>query len=483
MTVSHRLGPRLDVRALGPEVGGGEPLGTAWLARSGRGIDLATHGYEETEWLIAGEADTWSWDEGLRARATGRRPFITRVLVRRPAAPERFSGLVQLEPHHPDDDRALTWAAIGPWIVREGHAHVGVTQEPAVVADLAGWDPDRYGTLALPDESMRWDIVGQVARAMRDGSLPPFAGLPVARTVLSGWSMTGTFCRTFLGEGFHERCATAAGPAIDGYVICISSGGAGRAGYGSLAPGRTLALDDPRRVVSGHGAPAIELLSESEFETHHAVLRPDSDAPDDRYRLYGIAGTGHINGGTPELTTNRVQRRERGAPHPPREIVETPTDARMDLVARAVFAAMDRWIARDEPPPRADRFDFADAGPRGHMTESRPLRRDADGNAVGGVRTPWVSVPLAGYLPHSTPAPGRCLPAEHAPYSDPALLADLIAHMRPFDEAQLRRRYGDSERYLAAFTAAAERSRDAGWLLAEDLPELIADRTGACGRW
>ncbi len=481
-SLAERAGA-LEIACLGPDDGQGEPLGTAYLARNGRGIDLEPYGYVETEWLVSGQACPWVWDQDSTGAAGEPLAFVTRVLVRAPADPERFSGAVQIEPHHPDDDRALSWAQIAPWILRSGHAHVGVTQEPAVIADLQEWDPERYASLSLPDSGMRWEIVGLIASAIRHGSLPPFGDLAVDRAFLSGWSMTGTFCRTFLGEGFHEASAGPGGPAIDGYVICISSGGAGRAGYGSPGTPHPIPLDDPRRRVGGHDVPVFELLSESESETHGSVMRPDSDAPEDPYRFYGVAGSGHINGGVPDPTTNRVQRRERGAPSLPREIVEATSDGRMDAVARGVFALMDRWVAEGTVPPHAEPFAFAESGPHGHMPESRPLARDADANVLGGVRTPWVTVPLAGYLPHSTPAPGRCLPAEHAPYSDPALLADLIAHMEPFSPEELRRRYTNSENYLLAYTEAVRDAVAAGWLLAEDSTELIDDKARTCGSW
>ncbi len=475
---------RLALRGPLPVDASSQPLGTAWLPEHGRGIDLAAHGYVEKEYLVSGVAATWTWDAQLRAEPSGRARFTTRMLVRRPADPARFSGGVQLEPHHPDEDRALSWAMIAPWIVRRGHAHVGVTQEPATVPDLIAWDPQRYGELSIPEPTMRWEILGQVAAAIRAGAVTGLEA--VRRVVLSGWSMTGTFCRTFLGEGFHERCRVDSAPAIDGYVICISSGGAGRAGYGTLRPGTQIPLDDPRRTIGAHGVPAVELLSEGESETHRDVLRSDGDGADDLYRLYQVAGTGHVVTGVPSLTTNRLQMEQRGAAPLPREINERPSDARMDLVARAVFDAADRWIDAGTPPPRAARFDYGDhgdAGPRGHMPESLPLVRDADGNAVGGVRTPWVEVPTAAYLPHSTPRPGRCLPAPHAPYANPALLADLIAHMEPFEMAELKRRYGNSEAYMERFERCARTLSAAGWLLEEDLPELLATREAGCGRW
>jgi alpha/beta hydrolase family protein len=473
----------LTVKGPVPVTGDSVPLGTAWLPgrghEHGRGIDLAAHGYVEEEYLVGGQADDWTWDERLRPVAAGPRPFTTRILVRRPADPAVFSGAVYLEPNHADYDRSLTWSATAPWLVRSGHAHVGVTQEIATLPDLARWDAGRYGALSIPRPGQRWDIVGLVAAALSSGATGVLAGYPVRSVIMSGWSQTGTFCRTFLGEGFHARSQAGGRPAVSGYIICISSGGAGRPGYGVLRPPAALPPGDPRRTIGGHGVPVVELLSEGESETHRAVLRPDCDGTDssDAYRLYQVAGTGHVTG-RHELAANRLQMAERGWPVNPAQVSERLSDGRMDLAARAVFAAVDRWIADGTvPPAMPSRFAYDDpAGPatRGLMPESLPLVRDADGNVTGGIRTPWVEVPLGGHFPHSTPVPGRCEPAPHAPYADPAMLADLWAHLAPFTAAELARRYGDRDGYLARLAAAARAAVTQRWLLAEDLPELLA---------
>ncbi len=537
MTSFDDLLATLRVKGPLPVTGDSVPLGTAWLPRHGHGLDLAAFGYVEEEYLVSGQADEWTWDGRLRPVTAGPRPFTTRILLRRPADRAAFSGAVYLEPNHADYDRSLTWSATAPWLVRSGHAHVGVTQEVATVPDLARWDPGRYGPLSIPRPGQRWDIAGLVAALVKSGD-GPLAGYPVSRVVMSGWSQTGTFCRTFLGEGFHERCRAGQGPAVDGYIVCISSGGAARPGYGVLRPGAELPLDDPRRTIGGHAGgghevPVVELLSEGESETHRAVLRPDSDGPGsadaglarldpagldqrgpaasdgpgsdlldsadpgsnvpgsgrpgDRYRLYQVAGTGHVTG-RHELATNRLQMADRGWPVNPSEVRERLSDGRMDLVARAVFAAVDRWIADGTVPPRMpSRFAYDDpAGPatRGLMPESLPLLRDAGGNVLGGIRTPWVEVPLGGHFPHSTPVPGRCEPAPHAPYADPALLADLRAHLVPFAPAGLTRRYGDRDGYLTRLETAAAQAVKDGWLLADALPELLAGASEtAAGVW
>lgn len=475
MTELDELLSRLTVEPL-PASGGSEPLGRAWLQEQRRGIDLQAAGYREDEYLVSGVAETWEWDDELHAVPVGDAPFTTRILVRRPSDPARFSGSVQIEPHHPEADRALSWAAIGPWIVRGGHAHVGVTQEPWALSTLASWDTERYGSLEIAHPTHRWDIVGQVAVAIRSGAIPSFADLDVRRLTMSGWSMTGTFCRTFLGEGFHERARWQGEPAVSGYVICISSGNAGRAGYNQIEPGR-LPARHPRRTIQPYGVPVVELLSECEAETHGPVLRPDADAPEDRYRLYEVAGTGHSSFDPAKtLSNNRRQLEARGLQGDHCLINEVRSNARMDLVARAVFQLVDDWIADGKRPPTASRFEYdhlSGPGHRGLSAESVPLQRDAVGNVLHGIRTPWIDVPAAVYLPHSTPVLGACDAPAMLQGFGPPQRADLIAHMIPFGAEEIVSRYGGQDAYLTRLAESARAAVDAGWLLEEDLPELI----------
>ncbi len=463
-----------------------EPLGAAWLAEEGRGVQLDRHQYIEQECLFSGLADVWTWDDGWQPIVTRTERFTSRVIARRPADPARFSGRVQIEPLHPDDDQALTWGNIAPWIVAEGHAHVGVTQDPRVVPQLIDFDPARYGKLTIPEPGQRWDIVALAAAAAKDRRLPGFEDLTVDHVVMSGWSNTGTFCRTFLGEGFHDRCRVDGAAVLSGYVICISSGGVSRSGYASLREGFELPLDDPRRVIGAHGVPVVELLSECESETHQACLRDDANGPQDLYRLYQVAGTCHIATGVRSLLTNRYQKHVNGLPAPPREINEQPSSARMDMIARSIYAGVDRWIIDDEAPPSADRFVYADPAseePRGLMPGAVPLARDPDGNAIGGLRPPWVETPFATYLPHSTPRPGSCDPGPNAPFRDPALMADLIGHMRLMSTGQLQNRYGTAHAYLEQFEEAAQNAVDDGYLREADLTELVELTRRSCGEW
>jgi hypothetical protein len=456
-----------------PSADGSAPFGTAWLPELAMGVDLAAHGYVEEELQLTGTATVWHHPDarGPSVPRTAGVPFRTRVLVRRPADPGAASGFVQVEPLHPDLDSALIWNAVHPWLLREGHAWVGVTAFAHLAAQLRDEiDPARYAGLEIPEEGQHYEIVAAAVRALVAGDLGP---VRADRIVLGGMSATGSFCRIFLQEGFHERLTGDDGrPLVDGYLIGISSGGAGAAGYPPLCAGDPEPpADDPRRTVRGHGAVVFEVLSETESETHAGVTRDDSDADDDRYRLYQVAGTAHIEA-RDSVLTNIQQYEEAGGRRPAFTVIEQRSDARLDLYLCGALAAMRTWIDGGEPAPHGERLRVRPG--------TEELERDADGIALGGIRPPWVQVPTAAYAPHGTPSDECEPPPAWMPFGRPEMLARLVGTMRPFAVTEILRRYGSRAGYLRRFAAAARAQADARFLLPEDAELLIHE---APRRW
>ena len=75
--------------------------------------DLHKIGYVEEEYLASGKANVYSWPAPGRAVVrTPDAPYTTRVLVRRPANPSRFSGTVIVEILNPSNafDLNIGWA-------------------------------------------------------------------------------------------------------------------------------------------------------------------------------------------------------------------------------------------------------------------------------------------------------------------------------------------------------------------------------------
>ena len=450
--------------------GAQQPFGAASDPENG-GFDLARAGYVEEEYLLEGAAGFWiSGAVGEPTREGTTVPYRTRVLVRYPSDRRSASGVTHVEPLHPHMDAGLTWEALSAHLIRRGDAWVGVTVYPHVAELMRERiDPARYGALVVPAGGAEWDIFSDALEAVRHDE---FGALRASRIVISGRSATGSFCRVFA----RERFVTARGGLADAVGIFISSGGAGLAGYPLLSSASpAVPADDARRTVRDVGIPVFEVLSETESETHRAQLRDDSDEPGDVYRLFQIAGSAHIEEWPAARSNNAARLAAAGADTGPIAVREQRSDARSDLISRAL---MDHLIgaANGGVAPRAPRFVYND----GEVPVHQLLRRDADGNVVGGIRSPWVQAPLAAYAPHGTPQDGDGEGPEWTPLADRALAAGLVGTMAAFSSAEAVRRYGDVDEYLRQFEAATGDLVDAGLLLAADAPELNAT---APGRW
>jgi hypothetical protein len=424
------------------------------------GRAIAAHGYVEDEHVLRGTADLFTHDGDRRPvvlRADVR--FVTRILVRRPVEPAAATGSVVIEPLHPAGDMASAWPRTGRMITREGWSWVGVTQDVAGLAATKAGDPDRYGELDIPEAGLGFDIVATVASWLWTGAVD---GLVLDHLFMTGASYTGTFQRVFLGEGFHDRARRpGGGPAVEGYLIQISSGGFLLGGYHPLsdAAGRPPA-DHLPRVIQPRDVPVIELLSEGEAETNLRSRRDDSDAPGDRYRLYEVPGACHMSRGESS-----------GSLLP--ETVEVPSTFPMYALAGGALENLRRWAVEGVAPPRAPRIELlADpgAGPHGVSAESLPCARDEHGNAAGGVRMPEVDVPVASYSPHST----LLEPASAAPPGRrPIPLGEIMGSMTPFPPGKLADLYGSPQGYLAAYREQVDRLLAERWILPGDAERMM----------
>ena len=94
------------------------------------------------------------------------------------------------------------------------------------------------------------------------------------------------------------------------------------------------------------------------------------------------------------------------------------------------------------------------------MASARPpsLARDRDGIALGGVRTPDVDVPVATLSGDAPPGAGTIC----------ALFGSTVA----FEPADLVRRYGDRDGFLAAYRRSLDDTIARGFLLESDRAEL-----------
>jgi hypothetical protein len=164
-------------------------------------------------------------------------------------------------------------------------------------------------------------------------------------------------------------------------------------------------------------SPVIQLNTETEEVllgglTGLGYRRPDSDARNDRYRLWEVPGASHISNdldSTP-ITEERdlaeikriplsalpptgcLHQRHQPGPWVGADGAVAPNPYPFGYLADAAFADLTRWIDDGTPPPRAPRIQITD--PQGGV-----VVRDRLGNAVGGLRTPFLDAPTATFVP------------------------------------------------------------------------------------
>ncbi len=107
------------------------PAGAVSLMSARPAPDYAALGYTESEYVVTGTA---------RSHAGDTADFATRVVLRRPSDPARFSGTLLAEWFNVSSgqDAAPDWSYLEEEILRRGHAWVGVSAQYAGVEGGGG---------------------------------------------------------------------------------------------------------------------------------------------------------------------------------------------------------------------------------------------------------------------------------------------------------------------------------------------------------
>jgi hypothetical protein len=240
--------------------------------------------------------------------------------------------------------------------------------------------------------------------------------------------------------------------------------------------------------------------------TTDAAGQRDGTLPDN-VRVYHVASTQHI-----EIAT--MPKGVCAVPH-------NPVDRRP--VLRAVLLGLDKWVKDNAPPPASryprladgslvqaaslgfavpgmslpahgpnpkPRMDYGPEFAEGIISKVLPTstgdaygvlvpKVDSDGNEIGGVRLPEISVPLGtatGWAVRAADAGG----AGELCYLDGSFqpLAKTKAARTAKNDPRLsvEERYRDKDDYLAKLRAAAVALEREGYILAEDVPRIVERR-------
>lgn len=416
---------------------------------------LEEYDYVEEEWFAAGGIDG--------------HPYATTLTVRRPRDRARFSGIVIVEPVHAAS-AAPVWIYTSLYQMRSGHGWAAVCSQKSVLdMFVKRMNASRYRELGIwADTSISDAGVDQVRvprepAAMQERlkqlrrvnvlSTPilaqagaalshddgPFGGLDVKALLLAGHSQTGGVVTEYVlhGHDLHRRA--------DGSPV-----------YGGFFPSGA-----PSVRFGPCDVPIVQVLSDGDISDPNrtgregrAYRRDDSDRRDDRYRLYELAGVGHMGTRYPPYSESSMWQND-----PVGTAGQVPEDAVMNSLPHDELFSMGldhlvRWVADGTSPPRAARIEV---GPDGL------LAKDEYGNSRGGVRCAQMDVPRLRYQ------------------SNPGVKADktpafgVVGIEEPLPAATLDRLYRDHADYVDRFGRRLEELVAQGWLLAEDADDMRAE--------
>jgi len=435
----------------GPITGGAHGFA---FGEPGAAIDLSKFGYIEEEYFIEGTANsyskvgTWTTDGVWPAVPTGNAPYKTRLLMVRPADPAQFNGTAVVEWLNESNgfDIAEDFAYANEELLRGGYAWVGVSVQAVGVQlspiSLKAWDPIRYGSLSHPGDAYAYDMFTQAGQAIRKPQgANPLHGLTVERLVATGLSQSANGLATYVNaidplvevyDGFllHSRGATA---------LPLFPGAAG------AVPGTSVIRVDTT-------APVLALEDEWSISVASAWLVRQPDNPN--FRLWEVAGTGHVDSYAGSFLSPIVGRDLMAPPTPP-QCPLPPNVAPLHYVVNSALNKLSAWVATGVPPAHAPSFIEVVNG---------AVVRDSYGNAKGGIRLSQLEVPTATLTGPGNSGTGPC---------------PVAGVTIPFDAATLASLYPTHYGYYSAVGKVDKANYIQGYLLYEDMLQDWLDSTRA----
>jgi hypothetical protein len=449
----------------GPVTGG---KGAPFIA--GTTFELSDVGYMQTEYFVAGTAaayvndgplgDDGKWTVEPGATAA----YKTRILVYRPIDPDAFNGTVIVEWLNVSGgvETGPDWLNGHTEMIRSGYVWVGVSAQklgidggtpllPIVSLPLKQADPERYASLVHPGDSFSYDIFTQAAQAVRHPhGTNPLGDLTPHRMIAAGESQSAFRMVTY-ANAIHPLAHV-----FDGFLVHSRGGIPAPL---SEAPQPAITVPGTAPIRDDIDVPVLIFETETDLTLllYASARQPDST----HVRTWEVAGTSHVDaytvgpgmadrGDSPDIANLII------TTMPLPGVISCPTPVNsgpQHFVLNAAVAALDRWVRDGTAPEPAPRIELADGG----------IARDANGNAVGGIRTPQVDVPIAVLTGQG----------------EGNVVCQIFGKTIPFDETTLTLLYPDHDAYVTAYDAATDAAVAAGYILPADAALMKAAAASA----
>ncbi|MGB0095849.1 MAG: alpha/beta hydrolase domain-containing protein, partial [Solirubrobacteraceae bacterium] len=263
-------------------------------------------------------------------------------------------------------------------------------------------------------------------------------GSAVDRVYDFGYSQTGSFEYDYINAIQPLVEQSDGRPMFDGYIVAVAGGAfIGAAPINQCEPAPL--NGDPRKQFKDAGTPIIHMMSQSDYLRGIDARRPDSDARQDRYRHYEMAGAAHATPDELLYSAAPADIVKAGRAVPPASCNEGPRSRfPSSIFFDAALRNLDWWVRLGIAPPHADPILVSGSPPAPVLDEF--------GNVQGGLRSPYLDVPTSTWFGSST-GPSFC---------------SIAGHEVPFGKAQLAELYRTHGDYVSKVT--------------RDTVRLVADR-------
>jgi hypothetical protein len=375
------------------------------------GDGLAHFKYEAKEYFVSGTANG--------------RPYKTRIVIRRPSDNRNFSGFILAESMHPSGN---AWMFHFTHTYTMASGHIGLEIVTSGLPQFVEYNADRYKDLRV-EQGQASEILAHVGALIKSNDpTNPLAGLPIRRMILSGTSASAGTLIQYLPAHMVYRLPDMK-PIYDGFLP--TSNGA---------------------AIRPVDVPVIQVPTTTEAMRGNVPTRQDGDAPGDEFRVYEFAGMAHID--TRDVEAFR--------PNPCKYPISMfPLSAYMSVALDHLL----QWVDKGIVPPRGERI-LLD---RNTDNDGSLIALDEFGNPKGGIRNPYVDVPVMKYgVPNEAAVPP--IPNAH-PWvgnrSEEGInqLCGLTGYEVPLGPAQLKKLYKDKKDYRAKVEKRLNELTKQGWSL------------------
>jgi hypothetical protein len=312
---------------------------------------------------------------------------------------------------------------------------------------LKAVNPARYGSLIHPGDSFSYDMFSQVAQAIRNPvGIDPLGGLVAEHLIAYGESQSAGRLATYV-NAIQPLYNT-----FDGYMIHSRGDGSSPL---SQAPQASIPTPEAPLVRTDLNVPVMTFETETDvvFLQFVKARQPDTAM----IRTWEVAGTAHgdiytfVTGrddtvGAPVFASVVEENSVLGFIVCDRPINNGPHHYIFNTAVRA----LNDWVATGNAPENSPLLEIND--------DNSDYIYDALGNALGGIRTPYVDAPSA--ILRGEPNTG-------------ASFCRLFGTTSLFSAEQMASLYIDEAGYINAVTVSTNAAVAAGFLLQEDADAII----------